>query len=74
MNKCCGVCTFRIGVRGGAMRGKPVVHQKASVAELILILRKTQKEIAAHGELNESNLLLYDFVKELLKRHLLRKA
>lgn len=50
------------------------VHQKASDAELILILRKTQKEIEAHGELNELNLLLHDFVKELLKQHLLRRV
>ena len=50
------------------------IDQRASDAELILLLRKTQKEIETHGESNEMNLLLHDFVKELLKQHLLRRV
>jgi hypothetical protein len=52
------------------MRGKPGVDQKVSDAELIALLLKTQEEIQAHGELNESNLLLHDFARELLKQRL----
>jgi hypothetical protein len=46
------------------------VDQKASAAELIALLGRAQEEIEAHGELNELNLLLRDFVRELLKRRL----
>jgi len=52
----------------------PVVDRRASDAELILMLRKTQKEIDINGESNELNLLLHDFVRELLKQHLLRRV
>jgi len=56
------------------MQEKAVVDQRASDAELILMLHKTQKEIELHGESNELNLLLHDFVRELLKQHLLRRV
>jgi len=46
------------------------VDQKASDAELIALLCKTEAEIDVHGELNESNLLLNDFARELLKQRL----
>ena len=47
------------------------VDQKASDAELMTLLRRAQEEIDAHAELNEVNLLLLDFVRELLKKRLL---
>jgi len=53
------------------MQGKAGVDQKASDAELIALLCKTQAEIDVHGELNELNLLLHDFARELLKQRLL---
>jgi hypothetical protein len=53
------------------MQGKEGVDQKASDAELIALLCKTQAEIDVHGELNELNLLLHDFARELLKQRLL---
>ena len=54
------------------MQDKTAVDQKASDAQLIFLLRKTEEEIEAHGELNELN-LLHDFASELLKRRWLRK-
>lgn len=48
--------------------------QKASDAELMTLLRKVQEEIDAHGELNEMNLLLRDFARELLKKRLLMRV
>lgn len=53
------------------MQDKPGVDHKVSDAELISLVRKTQGEIEAHGELNELNLLLRDFARELLKQRLL---
>jgi hypothetical protein len=50
------------------------VDQKASDAELMTLLRKVQEEIDAHGELNEVNLLLRDFARELLKKRLLMRV
>jgi hypothetical protein len=50
------------------------LDQKASDAELIGLLRKAQEEIEAHGELNELNLLLRDFVRELLKQRFLTRV
>jgi hypothetical protein len=47
------------------------VDQKASDAELMTLLRRVQEEIDAHAELNEVNLLLRDFARELLKKRLL---
>jgi len=47
------------------------VDQKASDAELMILLRRAREEIDAHAELNEVNLLLLDFVRELLKKRLL---
>ena len=47
------------------------VDQKASDAELMTLLRRAQEEIDAHAELNEVNLLLRDFARELLKKRLL---
>jgi len=37
---------------------------------LIALLRGAQEELEAHGELNQVNLLLRDFVRELLKQRL----
>jgi hypothetical protein len=54
-----------------AMQETVGVDQKASDAELITLLRRAQEEIDAHGELNEVNLLLRDFARELLKKRLL---
>jgi hypothetical protein len=45
--------------------------QKVSDAELMTLLRRTQEEIDAHSEMNEVNLLLRDFARELLKKRLL---
>jgi len=53
------------------MQDKAGVDYKASDAELISLVRKTKEEIEAHGELNELNLLLLDFARELLKQRLL---
>ena len=86
MNKCRarGCCPIRTQYKVAVMQDEVLVDQKtsdeveidqrASDAELILLLRKTQKEIATHGESNEMNLLLHDFVRELLKQHLLRRV
>ena len=53
------------------MQGMVGVDQRASDAELMTLLRRAQEEIDAHAELNEVNLLLLDFVRELLKKRLL---
>jgi hypothetical protein len=53
---------------------QPEIEQKASDAELIVFVREAQEEIRAHGELNELNLLLHDFARELLKQRLLRRV
>ena len=50
------------------------VYQKASDTELMTLLRRAQEEIDAHSELNEVNLLLRDFARELLKKRLLIRA
>ena len=46
------------------------VDHKVSDAELIVLLRGAQGELEAHGELNQVNLLLCDFARELLKQRL----
>jgi hypothetical protein len=46
------------------------VDHKVSDAELIALLRGVQEELEAHGELNQVNLLLRDFARELLKQRL----
>jgi predicted metal-dependent hydrolase len=43
-------------------------------AELIALVRQTQDQFEAHGELNELNVLLRDFARELLKQCLLAKG
>ena len=50
------------------------VDQKFSDAELMTLLRRVQEEIDAHSELNEVNLLLRDFARELLKKRLLKRV
>jgi len=50
------------------------VDHKVSDAELIALLRGVQEELEAHGELNQVNLLLRDFVRELLKQRLLLRV
>jgi hypothetical protein len=52
------------------MQDKSGAALKISDAELIALVRKAQQEFNAHGELNEANLLLRDFAKELLKQRL----
>jgi hypothetical protein len=52
------------------MRVTAEVDHKVSDAELIGLLRGTQEELKAHGELNQVNLLLHDFARELLKQRL----
>jgi Las17-binding protein actin regulator len=61
-------------VRGAVMKDKAEVDQRASDAELIALVRSAQEEVEAHGELNEVNLLLRDFARELLKQRLLRRV
>lgn len=56
------------------MQDKTGVDQKVSDAELIVLLRKVQEEIQGHSELNELNLLLHDFAKELLRQRLLLRV
>jgi len=56
------------------MQHQAGVDQNASDAELIALLRKAQEEIEAHGELNELNVLLRDFARELLKQRLLLRV
>ena len=56
------------------MQDKAGVDRKASDAELIALLRKVQEAIEAQGELNELNLLLQDFARELLKKRLLLRV
>ena len=50
------------------------VDHKVSDAELIALLRGVQQELEAHGELNQVNLLLRDFARELLKQRLLLRV
>ena len=50
------------------------VDHKVSDAELIALLRGVQEELEAHGELNQVNLLLRDFARELLKQRLLLRV
>jgi len=52
------------------MRVTAEVDHKVSDAELIALLRGTQEGLEAHGELNQVNLLLHDFARELLKQRL----
>jgi len=56
------------------MRDQVGLDQKISIAELIASVRKIQEEIARHGELNELNLLLCDFMIELLRQRLLLRV
>jgi len=56
------------------MNHTAAVDQKISDAELIAWLRVAQEEIAAHGDLNQVNLLLHDFARELLKQRLLLRV
>jgi hypothetical protein len=56
------------------MQDKGGVDQKASDAELIGLLCKAQEENEEHGELNELNLLLHDFARELLRQRLLLRV
>jgi hypothetical protein len=58
----------------GVMQDEAGVDQKASDAELIALVRRAQEELEAHGELNQMNLLLRDFARELLKQRLLERV
>ena len=55
------------------MQDKSGIDQKED-AELIAIVRRAQEELEAHAELNQVNLLLRDFARELLKQRLLRRV
>jgi hypothetical protein len=41
---------------------------------LIALVRRAQEELEAHDELNQLNLLLRDFARELLKQRLLERV
>ncbi len=56
------------------MQEEDEVDQKASDAELMALVRRAQEELEAHGQLNQTNLLLRDFARELLKRRLLSRV
>jgi hypothetical protein len=56
------------------MQDKAGVDQNVSDAELIALLREAQEEMEVRGELNQLNLLLRDFARELLRQHLLRRV
>jgi len=56
------------------MQDEAGVDQKASDAELIALVRRAQEELEARGELNQMNLLLRDFARELLKQRLLERV
>jgi hypothetical protein len=56
------------------MQDEAGVDQKASDAELIALVRRAQEELEAHSELNQVNLLLRDFARELLKQRLLERV
>jgi hypothetical protein len=52
------------------MQDKAEVDQKLSDDELLALVSKAQEEIEAHREVNEPNLLLRDFARELMKKRL----
>jgi hypothetical protein len=52
------------------MQDKAEVDQKLTDAELLALVSKAQEEIEAHGGVNEANLLLRNFARELLKKRL----
>ena len=56
------------------MKDTAVVDHNASDAELFAIVSRAQEELEAHGELNQVNLLLRDFARELLKQRLLLRV
>jgi hypothetical protein len=56
------------------MQDEAGVDPKASDAELMALVRRAQEELEARGELNQVNLLLSDFARELLKQRLLRRV
>ena len=47
------------------------VDETVSDAELIALFCRALDEVEVHGELDELNVLLRDFARELLKRRLL---
>jgi hypothetical protein len=56
------------------MKDTAAVDHNASDAELMALVRTAQEELEAHGELNQVNLLLRDFARELLKQRLLERV
>lgn len=52
------------------MKGTAAVDHKVSDTELFALVRGAQEESETHGELNQVNLLLRDFARELLKKRL----
>jgi len=51
-------------------QGEAGFDRKASDAEVVALLCTTWAEMDAQGELNELNLLLHDFARELLRQRL----
>ena len=56
------------------MQVEASVEPKAAAAELIAMVRGAQEELEAHGELNQANLFLRDFARELLRNRLLLRV
>jgi hypothetical protein len=56
------------------MQDEGGIDQRASDAELMVLVRGAQEELEAHGESNQVNLLLRDFARELLKQRLLLRV
>jgi hypothetical protein len=56
------------------MQDEGGIDQRASDAELMVLVRRAQEELEAHGESNQVNLLLRDFARELLKQRLLLRV
>lgn len=55
------------------MQDRLGVDQK-DLSGLIALVRETQGKIEAHGEVNELNVILLDFARELLKRRVLARV
>ncbi len=52
------------------MQDKAEVDRRVSDAELMALVSEAQEEIEVQAGVNESNLLLCDFARELLKKRL----
>jgi hypothetical protein len=52
------------------MQEKAEVNQRVPDSELIALVSNAQEETEGHGGTNKPNLLLHDFVRQLLKKRL----